>query len=78
MKHDGQLWTTNILDELHQRRPPDNTELAERLQWLEDLINSLAEAQRHSRAPTPVESLFNSRSDMIPSTIRRLREKRRD
>jgi hypothetical protein len=71
---DGQLWTTNVLDELRQRGPPDNTELTERLQRLEDLINRLAEAQRHPRAPTPVESLFDSGSD-ISSTIRRLRER---
>jgi hypothetical protein len=37
-------------------------------------MNSLAEAQRHPRAPTPVESLFDSGSD-ISSTIRRLRER---
>jgi hypothetical protein len=71
---DGQLWTTNVLDELRQRSPPDNTELVERLQRLEDLINRLAEAPRHPRAPTPVESLFDSGSD-ISSTIRRLRER---
>jgi hypothetical protein len=71
---DGQLWTTNVLNELHQCSPPDNMELVERLQQLEDLINRLAEAQRHSRAPTPVESLFDSRSDIL-STIRRLRER---
>jgi hypothetical protein len=62
------------LDELRQRHPQDNMELMERLQLLEDLINSLAEAQRHPRAPTPVESLFDSGSD-ISSTIRRLRER---
>ncbi|KAF8491309.1 hypothetical protein F5888DRAFT_1865451 [Russula emetica] len=72
--HDGQLWTSNVLDELRQRCPPDNTELVERLQRLEDLINRLGEAQRHPRAPTPVESLFDSGSD-ISSTIRRLRER---
>ena len=71
---DGQLWTSNVLDELRQRSPPDNTELVERLQRLEDLINRLGEAQRHPRAPTPVESLFDSGSD-ISSTIRRLRER---
>jgi hypothetical protein len=38
------------------------------------MINRLAEAQRHPRAPTPVESLFDSGSD-ISSTIRRLRER---
>jgi hypothetical protein len=71
---DGQLWTSNVLDELRQRSPPDNTELVERLQRLEDLMNRLAEPQRHPRAPTPVESLFDSGSD-ISSTIRRLRER---
>ncbi len=71
---DGELWTTNVLDELRQRCPPDNTELMERLQRLEDLINRLAEAQRHSMAPTPVESLFDSRSDIL-SMIRHLRER---
>ena len=71
---DGQLWTTNVLDELRQRCPPENTELMERLQRLEDLINRLAEAQRHPRALTPVESVFDSGSD-ISSTIRRLRER---
>ena len=71
---DGQLWTTNVLDELRQRSPPDNTELVERLQRLEDLINRLGDAQRQPRAPTPVESLFDSGSD-ISSTIRRLRER---
>jgi hypothetical protein len=71
---DGQLWTSNVLDELRQRGPPDNTELVERLQRLEDLISRLTEAQRHPRAPTPVESLFDSGSD-ISSTIRRLRER---
>ena len=74
MGSDGQLWTTDVLDELHQRSPPDNTELVERLQRLEDLINRLASAQRHHMAPTPVESLFDSRSD-ISSTIRRLKER---
>jgi hypothetical protein len=60
---DGQLWTNNVLDDLRQQRTPDNTELVERLQWLEDLINRLAEAQtqRHPRVPTPVESLFVER-----------------
>ena len=71
---DGQLWTNNVLDELRQHCPPDNTELVERLQRLEDLINRLAEAQRHPIAQTPVESLFDSGSD-ISSTIRRLRER---
>src|SRR6266446_2463340 len=74
---DGQLWTNNVLDDLRQRStpPPDNTELVERLQRLEDLINRLAEAQRHPRAPpTPIESLFDSGSD-ISSTIRPLRER---
>ena len=44
---DGQLSTNNVLDELRQRVPvlPDNTELVERLQRLEDLIN------RASRCP---------------------------
>ena len=71
---DGQLWTNNVLDELRQHCPPDNTELVERLQRLEDLINRPGEAQRQPRAPTPVESLFDSGSD-ISSTIRRLRER---
>jgi hypothetical protein len=74
---DGQLSTNDILDELRQRRPelPDNMELVERLQRLEDLINRLADAQRRARAPTPEqESLFDSGSD-ISSTIRRLRQR---
>jgi hypothetical protein len=75
---DGQLWTSNVLEELHQvrrkRHLPDNTELVERLQWLEDLINRLAEAPRHPKALTPVESLFDSGSDIL-STIRHHRER---
>ena len=48
--------------------------VASGLQRLEDLINSLAEAQRHPRTPTPVESLFDSESD-TSSMIRYLRER---
>ena len=71
---DGQLWTTNVLDELHQCSSPDNMELMKRLQQLEDLINRLADAQRHPMAPTSVELLFNSRSN-ISSTIKHLKER---
>ena len=52
---------------------PDNTELIERLQRLEDLINRLANAQRRARVPTPPEPLFDSGSD-ISAAIRHLRE----
>ena len=74
---DGQQSTNDILDDLRQRCPllPDNTELVERLQRLEDLINRLADAQRRARAPTPEqESLFDSGSD-TSTAIRRLRER---
>ena len=73
---DGQLSTNDVLDELRQRcpLPQDNTELVERLQRLEDLINRLADAQRRARAPTPEESLFDSGSD-TSTAIRRLRER---
>ena len=73
---DGQLSTNDVLDELRQRcpMPQDNTELVERLQRLEDLINRLADAQRRARAPTPEESLFDSGSD-TSTAIRRLRER---
>ena len=74
---DGQQATNNILDDLRERCPllPDNTELVERLQRLEDLINRLADAQRRARAPTPEqESLFDSGSD-TSTAIRRLRER---
>jgi hypothetical protein len=73
---DGQLSTNNVLDELRKRGPvlPDNTELVERLQRLEDLINRLADAQRRARAPTPQESLFDSGSD-TSAAIRHLRER---
>ena len=66
----------NVLDELRRRSPvlPDNSELVERLQWLEDLINRLADAQRHARVPTPQESLFDSGSD-TSAAIRHLRER---
>ncbi|KAF8500137.1 hypothetical protein F5888DRAFT_1801705 [Russula emetica] len=42
--------------------------------WTLHLTPRLGEAQRHPRALTPVESLFDPRSD-ISSTIRRLRER---
>ncbi|KAI9513417.1 hypothetical protein F5148DRAFT_4214 [Russula earlei] len=74
---DGQLSTNNLLNELSQRcpLPQDNTELIERLQRLEDLINRLADAQRRARASTPErESLFDSGSD-TSTAIRRLRER---
>jgi hypothetical protein len=73
---DGQQSTNNILDDLRQRCPllPDNTELVERLQRLEDLINRLADAQRRARATPEQESLFDSGSD-TSTAIRRLRER---
>ena len=73
---DGQLSTNDMLDELRQRCPvpQDNSELVERLQRLEDLINRLADAQRRARGPTPEESLFDSGSD-TSTAIRRLRER---
>ncbi|KAH8982660.1 hypothetical protein EDB86DRAFT_3126474 [Lactarius hatsudake] len=76
---DGQLSTDHVLDELRQRVPrtQDNTELVERLQRLEDLINRLADAQARARAPSPPpESLFDSGSD-TSTAIRRLRERPR-
>ncbi|KAH9169356.1 hypothetical protein EDB89DRAFT_1479631 [Lactarius sanguifluus] len=74
---DGQLSTNHVLDELRQRVPrtQDNTELVERLQRLEDLINRLADAQARARALSPQpESLFDSGSD-TSTAIRRLRER---
>lgn len=43
---DGQLLPNDVLDELRQRCPmlQDNTELVERLQRFEDLINRLADS----------------------------------
>ncbi|KAH8997727.1 hypothetical protein EDB86DRAFT_3076536 [Lactarius hatsudake] len=76
---DGQLSTNHVLDKLRQRVPQtqDNTELVERLQRLEDLINRLADAQARARAPSPPpESLFDSGSDTL-TAIRRLRERPR-
>ncbi|KAH8988723.1 hypothetical protein EDB86DRAFT_3202463 [Lactarius hatsudake] len=76
---DGQLSTNHVLDKLRQRVPrtQDNTELVERLQRLEDLINRLADAQARARAPSPPpESLFDSGSD-TSTAIRRLRERPR-
>ena len=73
---DGQLSTNHVLDELRQRVPraQDNTELIERLQRLEDLINRLADAQARARGPSPEQSLFDSGSD-TSTAIRRLRER---
>ncbi|KAH9993287.1 hypothetical protein BJV74DRAFT_884401 [Russula compacta] len=73
---DGQSSTNRLLNELRDRcpLPQDNTELVERLQRLEDLINRLADAQRRARAATPEESLFDSGSD-TSTAIRRLRER---
>jgi hypothetical protein len=65
------------LDDLRERQHslPDNAELVERLQRLEDLINRLANAQRHARAPTiDQESLFDFWSD-TSAAIRHLRER---
>ena len=47
--------TNHVLGELRQRVPraQDNTELTERLQRLEDLINRLADAQFRARGPSP-------------------------
>jgi len=74
--YDGQASTNHLLDDLRQRcLPQDNTELVNRLQRLEDLINRLADEQRRARAPTPErESLFDSGSD-TSTAIRRLRER---